>query len=407
MTKIKIWITFYFLVTSAFFANAQNDQLFIYGTVTTIDDETYTGALRWGKEEIFWTDFFNATKTKNENLKDLPDRKDSDLFASESWSSKWMKWGNHGYSSVHMWVCQFGDLKSIEITGRSKIRIELKDGSKMDLGDGSNDVGAKIKVSDDEIGFLELDWNRIEKIEFEKTPSKLESKFGKPLYGTVVTNYGTFEGLVQWDHDERISTDELDGETEDGDFSIKFGKIAYIKNEGNESQVKLLSGRELTLGGTNDVDDGNRGIIVTIDNVGRVDIPWDEFKEVTFDHDKKKFGLAYNDFKEPKPIKGTVISKDGQVASGKIIYDLDEALDLEIIQGMDDEIEYLIPMRYIKQIAPKNYDYAIISLRNGKELLLGEGQDVSDRNDGILVFVKDVEKPKYIKWDDLKEVNFE
>ncbi len=402
--KKRFTILFTILSIIAFSSHAQNNEGFIYGKVTTIENDTYTGAIRWGKEEVYWTDFFNATKTRNEFLKFVDDDDEIHVSREKSWTKKWMSWSSN-YESVHQWVCQFGDLKSISITGRSTIEIELKDGTKLDLGDGSNDVGATVKVMDSDLGIVELSWGRIEKIEFMPTPSKLENAFGDRLFGTVETRKGTFTGIVQWDHDERVSTDELDGETEDGDFSIKFGKIKSIQNEGDESLVTLLSGRELTLGGTNDVDDGNRGIIVTVEDMGRVDIPWEEFVKVTFDHNKKYSGPGYNDFPSPKKLTGTVNTSDGRIFSGQIAYDLDETLDIEIIQGQDDELEYLIPIRNIKQIAPRNFDYATITLKNGESVLIGEGQDVSDRNDGILVFTQNND-PTYIPWDDLKEIEF-
>lgn len=383
---------------------AQNHKGFIYGTVTTIEGDAYTGALRWGKEEIYWTDFFNANKNKNEHLKHVDDD-ELHVSRSDSWTKKWMSWSGTHYESVHMWVCQFGDLKSIDITGRSKLDITLKNDTKIKLGDGSNDVGATIKVMDSDLGIVELNWNRIDKIDFLKTPAKLENVFGERLYGTVETKNGTFTGLVQWDHDERISTDELDGETDDGDFSIKFGKIKSIESGGNESIVTLLSGRALTLDGTNDVDDGNRGIIVTVEGMGRVDIPWEEFIKVSFDHNKKYSGPGYDDFPSPRALKGTVTTDDGRIFNGNIAYDLDETLDIEIIQGKDDEIEYLIPLRNIKSIAPKSFDFATVTLDNGNSILIGEGQDVSDRNDGILIFSNE-DNPIHVGWDDLRQVEF-
>lgn len=402
---IKHTLLIFFSATLQFsILKAQNDAGFIYGKVTTIDENTYTGAIRWGKEEVYWTDFFNATKTKNENLDYVPDDKNLEAKREESWSKKWMKWGHNHYESIHQWVCQFGDIQSLEVTGRSKLILTLKDGTIMPLGGGSNDVGAEIKVYDEELGIVELSWGRIERVEFMKTPNKLNDKFGDALNGTVLTSQGSFSGIVQWDHDERLTTDELDGETDDGDFSIKFGKIANIQNDGDQSIVHLQSGRKLTLEGTNDVDDGNRGIIVTVEGMGRVDIPWEEFKEVTFNHEKNNSGPGYNDFKKPENIRGSVTTKDGQIHSGTIIYDLDEALDIEIIQGMDRELEYLIPIRNIKKIEPKNFEYATITLRNGNSVLIGEGQDVSDRNDGILVFANGNTNPTYVSWEDLKAI---
>ena len=37
-------------------------QGFLYGTVETRSGASYTGLLRWGREEAFWDDLFNATK---------------------------------------------------------------------------------------------------------------------------------------------------------------------------------------------------------------------------------------------------------------------------------------------------------------------------------------------------------
>ena len=60
--KSTIKTTILLLVATAFSATAQNDQVFIYGKLTTIDGETYQGQIRWGKEEAYWTDLFNGTK---------------------------------------------------------------------------------------------------------------------------------------------------------------------------------------------------------------------------------------------------------------------------------------------------------------------------------------------------------
>ena len=50
------------------------DQGFIYGTVYTEDGDKYTVPIRWGKEEVYWSDMFNASKRENKNLDYLTDR---------------------------------------------------------------------------------------------------------------------------------------------------------------------------------------------------------------------------------------------------------------------------------------------------------------------------------------------
>ncbi len=385
------------------------DEGFIYGKITTEDGDVYQGAIRWGKEEVYWTDMFNASKTDNPNLDYLSrdeldqmryGRRDYDNGVA-TWVSNW----SSSRTSVHEFSCMFGVIKSIEPSRWDEIEVTLQDGSVVEVdGDGYNDIGNKIRVRDDEIGQIELSWRRIEKIEFMDTPSQLDSKFGEPLYGTVETDFGKFTGFVQWDHDERVSTDVLDGDTYDGDVSIEFGKIKSIENRGSRSQVTLMSGRELVLRGSNDVDEGNRGIIVTVAGLGRVDIPWRDFEKVTFEEDVKKSGPAYASFKDIKKLSGTVKTTNGDLKGG-IIYDLDETYDYEVLNGRDDDMEYVIPFANIKEITPRSYRYSVVTLRDGSELRLERSQDVNEDNTGLLVF--DGKDPVYVPWREVESIKFD
>lgn len=382
------------------------DELFIYGKITTEDNDTYTGVTRWGSEEAFWFDEFNSTKTENENEKYLS-RRDRKYF-DEDEDARRDRWFSRSWNlTTHVFACQFGDIKTIHIKGSSRVEVELKNGFIFELKGGSNDIGAKIKVLDYEIGNVELNWNRINKIEFMNTPSQLENRFGDPLYGTVGTYYGNFTGFVQWDHDERLSTDILDGKTKDGDVDIEFGKIKSIERDGRRSSiVKLQSGRELNLSGTNDVNHENKGIIVTVPGMGRVDIKWRDFKKLTFDSKFKNPGISYRNYAEPKKLCGTVTTNDREKRTGRIVYDLDEAWDMELLQGYDDELKYIIPFRHIKKITPKSSYYSIVELKNGNELRLESERDVTKDNDGVLVFEK-ANEPTYIPWREIKVIDFE
>jgi len=396
------------VVVSFFQTIYAQDQGFIYGKVTTIDDNTYEGQIRWGKEEAFWTDMFNSAKRENENIRYLSREERDDLH--EDHHGKWnLSFDIHHHDSdefTHQFCTQFGNIATIYFTGRSRVEIELKNGEKLEVsGEGYNDIGEEIRVNDIEIGEIEIRWSRIDKIEFQATPSKLNKKWGDPLFGTVVTYDGEFTGFIQWDHDERITSDELDGDMEDGDISIEFGKIASIEREGGGSNVVLKSGREIYLRGSNDVNSDNRGIIVSNVDYGRADIPWREFKKVTFTVAPNS-GPAYTDFKIPKELRGTVKTSSGNSHSGRLVFDLDEAWDLEVFQGNDDDIEYVIPFSNLKKVVPKNYSYSSVELKNGQKLLLGESQDTDERNDGILVF-KNSGDPTYIPWDEVEEISFD
>lgn len=397
--------------------NAQ-DTGFIYGTVSTIDNKDYTGAIRWGKEEVFWTDMFNASKEENDNLDYLSREERNGLDEQKyrqynhgsseesilSWVSK--SWGRENkFDHTHQFSVQFGEIKNIEITGRSRVYLTLQNGKRMEVnGEGYNDIGSSIKVIDAEIGEIKLDWNKIDKIEFKNTPNSLSEKFGEPLYGSVQTYNGTFEGFIQWDHDERVSTDKLDGDTSDGDVSIQFGKIKSIENDGNRASIELNSGRKMTLRGSNDVNSENRGIIVSSEKFGRVDIPWKEFRMLTFSTPKERLA-SFNDFNKSEKLKGSVKTTDGKTFSGKIIYDLDEEYGMEVLQGKDEDIEYIIPFRKIASISPKNYDYSTVKLKDGTTLTLGDAQDVSDKNSGVLVFEASND-PIYVPWSKINIITF-
>lgn len=418
--KQRNTIIFLALLFSVFQINTlqAQDEGFIYGKVVMVDDNVYEGAIRWGKEEVYWTDMFNSSKEDNRNIDYLSRSEMRDLEERyyrnrNEWGGRLVNWVSSNWSNsnwngnndfLHQFSCHFGEIKKLRFTGRSRLDVELQNGEVVEVnGNGYNDIGTKVKVIDSEIGEIELEWDRIDMIEFMNTPNNLEEKFGEPLYGTVEAYGGTFTGLVQWDHDERVSTDKLDGDTEDGDVSISFGKIKSIEGGMNRSYIELKSGRKLTLRGSNDVNSENRGIVVYDTKLGRVDIPWREFKRVDFD--KPKVMKTYKDFKDQKLLSGMVETRQGEKLSGRLIFDLDESYNFEVLQGKDDDIEYIIPFREIASISPKNYDYSTVNLKNGKKLILGEQQDVSDRNTGILVF-EGKNEPVYINWEDVEVVKF-
>ncbi|MDN5212295.1 hypothetical protein QQ020_09555 [Fulvivirgaceae bacterium BMA12] len=390
---------------------AQNDEGFMYGKVTTVSGNVYLGQLRWGDEEIFWNDIFNSSKVSNNNFKYIHEEEEQDDEKENSWLDfdwKFLSiWDDKFSSTSHRFACRFGDIKSIIIRGDEKVDVLLKNGAKINVRGGSNDIGTKIKIYDAEIGRLELRWSKIRQIDFMPTPTSLNYKFGHPLFGTVETyRKGDFVGYVQWDHDERISSDILDGKSQDGGLKIPFGNIKILESKNSGSIVILNSGREIYLTGSNDVNKENRGIIVTSDQLGKIDIPWREFKKVTFEKTMQS-GASYQSYPTPRAIKGKVKIIGGESLQGLIVYDLDESWDFELLDGNDDNLKYRIPFRNIKKIIPKNYNYSLVTLRNGLELLLGDERDVSEENDGLLIFKRNHEKPTYIKWKTVDEIIFD
>ena len=102
-----------------------------------------------------------------------------------------------------------GDLKRLEVRGGDDVIAEFRNGEELELEGGSNDVGARLTISDVKLGKREIEWHRIRKIEFKDTPAKLANKLGES-HGELIeiATYLTQDELAQMvkARRERVST---------------------------------------------------------------------------------------------------------------------------------------------------------------------------------------------------------
>lgn len=378
---------------------------FLYGRVTTRSGNTYTGLLRWGTQELFWDDLFNSAKQElpyaryapGERRREEPRIGLLERFVRLVFDDDWE-------ASRQFWV-RFGDIDRIQIDGRGETEVVMKGGARFKVEGGGNDVGETIRVHDATLGEVELEWRGIETLQFLPTPAGVELP-GRRLYGQLETRSGSFQGFIQWDAEECISPDKLDGESVDGDLSIEMGNLRSIaRNSRHSSRVVLADGRSLDLDGTNDVDSSIRGIYVEDPRYGRVDIPWDLFERLDF-RSAPGSGPGYGSFQPGEPLAGTVTARGGQRHQGRIVFDLDEAYDFEILQGELEGVELYIPFRRVASISPQGRRGSSVRLRNGEELYLEEVQDVSSDNAGVLIFTREGAEPTYLAWDEVERIDF-
>ncbi|WP_372754056.1 hypothetical protein [Labilibaculum sp.] len=399
------------LLLGSGFSRAQTYPCYLYGNIITVDGDVYKGAIRWGNEEVFLTDLFNAEKEENPYLKYLTDAKEkvekrkttkTKIRSQLQFSYNQKENGQGMYD--RKFQCRFGDIKSISVTGDESLSLELKNGKYINLVGGSNDVGTQVWVIDQELGLLKIDWERIDVLHFENAPEKTEN-FGEPIYGKLTTTKGEFTGFIQWDHDERLLGDKLDGRGRDGELSVPFTKIKSIEKTENGSRVTLLSDRNFELTGENDVNQYNRGIVVSIPNVGRIDFPWSHFLSLEIDPCPANSIDCLSEFGESSRLKGIVHTKEGASFQGIIVYDLDQAMDSELLNGLNDELEFFLPFRNVRSIKPIAHNYCLVELRNELNLYLGDKSDVSNKNAGIIVFVKEGEYHVF-NWSDIDRIEF-
>lgn len=247
----------------------------IHGTVTDGRGDEYTGFIGWDRDKILTTD-------------ELVGR------------------GAHGQRKI-----PFGRIASIRKTEKGAL-VVTADGDSVELT-GSEDVTARndgIDISDPALGGVEMDWRNFESVRFhppEHTVGYDAFDGGRPLRGTVVTLSGReLTGRIRFDADEASSWEILDGIRDHDRFDIELGDVARIvplrlvTGAGGETveanagrgrirgaRVTLNDGRVLELEGSNDVDQGNKGVMVLGDEAGPrpwILVRWQDVKELRLDH---------------------------------------------------------------------------------------------------------------------------
>ncbi len=386
-------------------ATAADPQGFIYGKITTRSDSTYEGRIRWGKEEAFWGDHFNSTKEERPYRDRAPRRERRDKEAIKVFGiTIGTKWSN--VSNDRSLIARFGDIQRIEVRHGDEATLVLKNGTEIEIDGGSNDLGGKIRIWDREVGEIDIRWNDIEEIVMLPTPKDLDVAALR-LYGTVETQRGEFKGYIQWDQDECLSTDKLDGESRDGEMSIEMGKIRSIeRHTSDSSRVVLKTGRELVLEDSNDVDSDNRGIFVEDERYGRVLVEWDAFERLEFS-DSDSNGPSYAEYLPAKSLTGKVFDEKGNVHEGRIVYDLDESETWEILDGNQRDISYHIPFGLIASIIPDSHDSSLVVLKSGEEIELEDSADVGGEHDGVLILDGGIDQSVYVSWNDVQRIDFD
>ena len=361
-------------------ARAQARDYRIYGEVYTVMNTKVCGYIYWGKS-LYWTDIFSASKTENPYTR----------YVKES------------VPAIHTFACRFGNIKKIRVIGNNRIELEVRDGNIIELeGWLPWENRGRLTVEGVKDGLVS--WDHISEIVFCAAPDTIGEPEDVPITGFVETPYGRYKGIVQWDKDENSLSHLLDGRSGSSGMAIVFKNIRSILSRGNSCLVTLHSGRDFVLSGENDVDERNRGVIINMPSVGQVVVGWKEFstfKSVPMDQVNL---MKYNDFKNPRRLWGTVETKRGELLEGVLAFDLDEAMDFELLDGSNGEVTYRIPFRHIQTIEPKNHKYTWIKLLDGGELTLGGDRDVTFDNDGILVF-GGAGKTTHVRWRDVKRIS--
>jgi hypothetical protein len=383
---------------------------FLYGRITTVDGATYEGRLRWGgDQEAFWGDSFNGSKHENPWLAQVPpDRRPRERHPIEIFGIRIAQ--RESQSDVRrQLMARFGEVARIEPHGR-EVRVTLKSGTVFDLDRfEASDFDDGVRVWDGRRGVVDLDSLRIRAIEL--LPTARLGAVPSRLHGTVRTRQGDFTGFVQWDREECVGPDKLDGHTAKGELSLRFDTLRSIARRSRDSSlVTLLDGREIVLSGTGEVGHGNRGIYVDDPRYGRVLISWDAFERLDFSPGDS--GPAYGDFPPGRPLTGSVTTRAGRRLAGRLVYDLDESETTDTLDAPSQGVDYTLPFGLIASIVlpgreERGARRARVTLQNGEELRLELTGDLGEGNAGLLIFVDGGQRPEYVPWTDVGQVDLD
>lgn len=402
-----IFLTFLIAIGEAF---PQDFKGFLYGKVTLKNNQSYSGQLRLENEAGAWDDLFESYKTEPQiqeqiNIQGFEKNEEN---TNEVFEFSFMKlWENKDSKSRFAFKCQFGHIdKIIEFKDSKSATAVLKNGKKLKLRRRGNDIGDDVFLYHKDLGKLEFDWEDIKEINFYTAPGNLKNINGAKVYGKVLTIDGPLSGYIVWDYDEEAyERDVINGYREKVEYDIEFGNIKSQRPEREGSILTLKNGTELFLKNSSDVNKDNDGIFIKTENLGMVNLNWSNLIRIDFVKPEYK-SRDYEDYHAPKALHGKIETIDGPSFKGRLIYDLDEAWDIEVLDGKSKGAKYYLPFYLIKSITPQNYNYSLIELTNNTSLLLGEEEDVNHNNNGILVWINE-SKTKYIPWKKIKSVTFD
>ncbi len=286
--------------------------------------------------------------------------------------------------------------------------VTTKSGERVELRSRSTDVGRGFRglvVEDRSKGSVELDWDDIDRVDFEAAPSGAAPLRAERLYGTVRTRAGVeATGFVAWDLDEALTSDILDGEEDGRDRDVAFDSIVRIAPDGRRSaRVTLRSGEEIVLRGTNDVNSENRGIEVSDPGLGRLVVEWDDLESVSFRAQPTSVA-PYASFDGGRPLQGTVETRSGARVTGRIRWSNREERTWQTLDGRLGDARVSVELARIDSVERAGEGGMRITLEGGRVLAARATSD----EDGGGIFVKpDAGPTVLVRWDDFDRATFE
>ncbi len=253
------------------------------------------------------------------------------------------------------------------------------------------------------------------------------------IYGKITTVDGdVYEGLIRWDKNEGSWCDILNGDKESHQssgsnrretiriFGITIGErwdhksgdnvqsgicFGHIKTfeplRGDAARLTLKSGEKIRLeGGSTDLGDEIRGIVIEDAKEGEVEFDWDEIEKVELSQGPVGLASAFGD-----RLYGTLTTRSGDEYTGWVGWDLDELFTKDVLDGEYKDHSRKVPFGKIKSIERRGSSGATVNMANGDKIVLRGTNDVDDSNRGICVYDPAIGQIT-AGWDEFQKLEF-
>ncbi len=394
---------------------------YIHGTVNLKSGESHTGILRWDDdEETFWSDHFNGEKNAIPQFSSLSSGLKSQIEDAQMGPKLNLLSFKITLSSIFAddiekpdFVVPFGALAKLTASsndeGSAGLHVELLNGDVFESYEGSNDLDAEVFVKNISGETNQFKMRQIESIEFSRSFDEFAG-FNKGIYAVIDSDMGTYKGRVFWDRDERFLNETIEGteasKLDSEELSIPLSDIKSIEKKQNSALITKHDGTQLTLVGTNDVNDENRGLYIDTPDKGRMVLPWQHFNKMTIQDEAQHDWQAYHQalLKKGK-LSAQVTQKDkSQITATNLVFNMAQTSSSEMVRCTVKGMDFYMPLFLIKSIEPKSAQHALVTLINGEQLNMSDTASFTEENLGLLY--SDNGQSRYISWVDVEKIEF-
>ncbi len=120
---------------------AAEDNGRIYGTIYTVDGDSFEGLIRWDKNEAHWVDILNGTKELKSRYRDRSSDRRRYRERKKSFKIFGVKIGESDNSWCWTGAAEsgmrFGHIRTMEIIDDDRVLLTMKSGDEVELSDGS------------------------------------------------------------------------------------------------------------------------------------------------------------------------------------------------------------------------------------------------------------------------------